>query len=111
MLPIKQLLFTFPPALAIQITSLAVVILAPAEMPSAVLESPLVLKRSAALPIAVLLPSGGVVKGPQRLYPYWSRRWCCSRAPPAPVAVLLSAVLARSVPAPMAVLRLPVRLL
>jgi hypothetical protein len=67
MFPIKQLLFTFAPSVPIQITLEAVVMFNPAEMPKAVLESPLVLAKSAPLPMAVLeppvvLPTSGLVR-------------------------------------------------
>ena len=55
MLPTKQLLVTFAPGAAIQMTSLAVVTAMPAPAPKAVLAEP-VLLGSALAPTAVLLP-------------------------------------------------------
>ena len=60
MLPIKQVLFTFAPAVPIQITLVPVVTPEPAEISRAVLESPVVFLEAPITDGGV--PAGGVAK-------------------------------------------------
>ncbi len=88
-----------------------VVLLSKAFAPLAVLKLPVLLLPSVARPVAVLEPPVVLSKSANTPAAVLFSPVVLFKSAPAPVAVLLSAVSERSVPAPMAVLRLPVRLL
>ena len=75
MLPIKQLLFTFPPGLPIQITLEPVVTLLPAPPPNATFSLPVVLEPGVPAPIAVLRLPVRLLWSETNQPPYCMFRW------------------------------------